>query len=352
MTSTRVVDDVAGLTPEWLTDVLAHSGHEGIVRAVTARPVGTGQMGSTYRLDIEYARGGGPTRLVVKLPSADPSIRAAGAMSYRAESLFYRKFAESLQVRVPHCYLAEISDDACAFTLVLEDMAPAEQGDQIAGCTVDQARAAALNVAGLHAPTWCDPSLRQLDGVIPSPADSADFVAGFFRDAAEQFLARHTLQDPTRRVLQKFAERYVDWATGRPEPFCLVHNDYRLDNLLFAPAGGPDSVIAVDWQVLSVGLPLNDVALLVATGLPTEVRPAAERGIVEAYRRALLHFGVEGYDSARCWDDYRHALFYPLHLTVFGAFTANVTERGGRMFTVMAERAVAAITDLDCFSIL
>ena len=63
------------------------------------------------------------------------------------------------------------------FTLVLEDLAPAESGDQIAGCSLDQARAAAVNVAGLHAPTWNDPSLRELDWLIPDLAAYPEMAA-------------------------------------------------------------------------------------------------------------------------------------------------------------------------------
>ena len=70
------------------------------------------------------------------------------------------------------------------------------------------------------------------------------------------------------------------------------------------------------------------------------------------YHRALLGFGIEDYDATRCWEDYRHSLFHGLHITVFGAFVAQATERGDRMFTVMAERTAAAILDLDAFSLL
>jgi hypothetical protein len=111
-------------------------------------------------------------------------------------------------------------------------------------------------------------------------------------------------------------------------------------------------VIAVDWQVVTVGLPLRDVAFLLATSLMPEDRRAGERAIVDAYHRRLVELGVSGYDSERCWDDYRYALFQAPFITVLGAFVGQRTERGDRMFTVMAERAATAIDDLDALALL
>jgi hypothetical protein len=55
----ETVDDV---TPEWMTAVLEQNGVGATVRSVSAEPVGTGQMGSCYRLLIDYAAGDGPDR--------------------------------------------------------------------------------------------------------------------------------------------------------------------------------------------------------------------------------------------------------------------------------------------------
>jgi Ser/Thr protein kinase RdoA (MazF antagonist) len=235
---------------------------------------------------------------------------------------------------------------------VLEDLAPAQQGDQISGCSVDQAAAAAVNVAGLHAPTWNDPSLRELDWLIPDLTANAEFAAPFLVGATEQFLGRYAVTRETAATLHRFAERFEDWATGHTEPFALLHSDYRLDNLLFAASDAPRPVVAVDWQVVMVGSPLRDVAFLVATGLSTESRRCGEKGIVDAYHRRLVELGVDGYSAERCWEDYRFGLFQGPFITVLGALVAQPTARGDEMFTVMAERSAAAINDLDAMSLL
>jgi hypothetical protein len=346
------VETVDAITAEWMTAVLEQNDIVGIVRSVTTEPVGTGQMGSCYRLFIDYAAGEGPDRLIVKLPATDPASRAAGQLGYRCETSFYREVANRVQVHIPHCYLAAMNERGDGFTLVLEDLAPAQQGDQIAGCSLDQAGAAAVNVAGLHAPTWNDPSLREFDWLIPDLAANAEFAAPFLVGATEQFLEHYAVTRDTAATLHRFAERFEDWATGHTEPFALLHSDYRLDNLLFARSDAPRPVVAVDWQVVMVGSPLRDVAFLVATGLSTENRRAGEKRIVEQYRQRLVELGVDGYSAERCWEDYRYGLFQGTFITVLGAFVAQPTARGDEMFTVMAERSAAAIIDLDAMSLL
>jgi hypothetical protein len=348
-TALESVDD---LTPEWTTAVLAHNGIAATVSRVSTVPVGNGQMGSCYRLFIGYGAGDGPDRLIVKLPATDAASRAAGQLGYRCETTFYREVADRVHLDIPRCYFAAMNACGDGFTLVLEDLAPAEAGDQIAGCSLNQARAAAVNVAGLHAPTWNDPSIRELDWLIPDLAAYPEMAAAFLVDATTQFLDRYEVTPDTAVTLRGFADRFVDWATGRPEPFAMLHSDYRLDNLLFAESDSPRPVVAVDWQVVTVGSPLRDVAFLVATGLSTASRRAGERGIVEAYHRRLFALGVDGYSIEQCWEDYRYGLFQGPLITVLGAFVAQPSARGDRMFAVMAERSSTAISDLDAMSLV
>ena len=348
----EIARGVTDVTPQWLTAVLQHSGIEAQVATITAAPIGTGQIGSCYRLTIDYAGGTGPATLVAKLPSDDPERRAADAFTYRCEVGFYREVAPRVLVRRPACYLAALSDSGDEFTLLLEDLSPAQPGDQITGCTVEQARAAVINLAGLHAPLWCDSSLAELGWLVPNGADFAEISAALYRDATSKFLDRYALSDETINVLTEFADKAQIWWQRRADPFALIHSDYRLDNLMFVEAAGEVSVTAVDWQSCSLGNPLRDVAYMVVTGLTEADRRSAERDLVVGYREALQQLGVTGYDVDRCWHDYRHSAFHAAIVTVFGASAARPSERGDRMFTVMAERAGSAIADLDALSLL
>ena len=62
----------------------------------------------------------------------------------------------------PHCYFAALESGTANVVLVMEDLAPAEQGDQISGCSVEQATMAIDEAAKLHGPRWGDPTLGDL----------------------------------------------------------------------------------------------------------------------------------------------------------------------------------------------
>jgi aminoglycoside phosphotransferase (APT) family kinase protein len=346
------IDDPADLTAPWLTDVLRTSGVNASVSDVAVTAVGTGQMASCYRATPSYGEGAGPEHLIVKLPAPDPTVRASGATTYRAEVRFYQQIAPGLDLPVPRSYFADVDVERAAFTLVLADMAPAAPGDQLTGCTPEQAEAAAVAIAGLHAGTWCDPTLGDQDWLIPSFAEMAPYMGPMLQETVDTFASKRTLAPATIDVFRRFAADFENWATGRPLPWSLLHNDYRLDNLLFAPAGTDlPPVTVLDWQSLSTGLPLRDVAFLLGTGLEPEVRRAHERRIVSAYHQELLQRGVSAYDAERCWDDYRHGLFHGPLICLLGDAIAAPTERGVEMFTVMAERTAAAIQDVDAFDV-
>jgi aminoglycoside phosphotransferase (APT) family kinase protein len=63
-------------------------------------------------------------------------------------------------------------------------------------------------------------------------------------------------------------ERLTAWlAEHRPESAeaTIVHGDYRLGNVMFAPGAPPRVVAIFDWELATIGDPLADVGYLVAT---------------------------------------------------------------------------------------
>jgi hypothetical protein len=335
----KVISERDELTASWLGEVLS-----GRVDAVDVEPIGTGQIGSCFRLCL--AGGGVPSRLVAKLPAADPAVRALLAGVYRTEVLFYREIAGTVSIPTPRCHHAGIDADATAFVLLLDDLSPAAQGDQLAGCSIVQAEQCVLGLAGLHGPRWCDAKLLAIDGLHHNTADDATGLSEVYGPAVETFIDRFAgrLSGEDQEILRGTVDVIGDWLLARPERFGLVHGDYRLDNLLFL-ADGSGAAVTVDWQTLSVGLPARDLSYFLATSLPVADRRVAERRLVGAYHEALLTQGVRDYPLELCWDDYRFALLQGPLITVLGCAYGTPTERGDAMFLTMASRACAAIRD-------
>ena len=363
-----VVSEPSELTPDWLTQVLRSptTGDDFAVTAAGCTPIGTGQMGASFRLELTYAgeAGGLPATMVAKLPSPDPSLRSMAAGAYRTELGFYRDLADTVALRTPQWHHAAISDDGASFVLLLEDLHPARQGDQIVGSTPAEAARAARSLAGLHGPRWCDPSLHDLAWVAPIDAEGADLLGQVTVSAVQVFAERFADRlDPDDVVLLgQVAEVMGAWILGRPERFAPVHGDFRMDNLMFFPDadvldtsgdGGPGRDLAtVDWQTVGVGLPARDLAYFLETSLDPELRRAHEGELVGEYHRVLLTFGVEDYSYDQCFDDYRFAALQGPLITVLGAAYGTRTERGDEMFLAMASRSCAAIRDLQSLTLI
>lgn len=334
------------ITPDWLGTALG-----GRVDAVELAPVGTGQIGTCFRVLVEGQDV--PQRLLAKLPPADRATRDMLAGTYRGEVRFYREIAPTVDIRVPACHFGEASPDTGDFVLLLEDLAPAEQGDQIAGCTPTQAHDAVANLAGLHGPRWCDETLTEIEGLTLDDPDSVALLEEMYGPTTELFIdgLGDLLSDEVRETLRACVPVLPRWMAGRGGRFGLVHGDYRLDNLLFPP-DEQRGVAAIDWQTLSLALPARDLAYFVGTGLAVEDRRTHERDLVETYHRRLTSYGVEGYPLEECWDDYRFSMLQGPLVATFGCAYSSRTERGDRMFAAMVERSCAAIRDLGTLDLV
>ena len=337
------------VTPQWLTDVL---GAEVVAADVT--PIGTGQTGATYRVAVTY---GGTTDLpatfVVKLPAQDEAVRARVALSYRSEHTFYTQLADTLEVPLPRCSHCAMTGDGDQFVLLLGDMAPAEQADQIRGCTEAEARLAVTALAGLHGPRWCDPAWLTLAGtVMPKPDEATarglgDITVLAAQTTLDKIGARMSAAD--RDTVLEAAGLVGDWLLTAPERFSLLHGDYRADNLLFDPQR--TRVTVVDWQTMAVGLPARDLSYFVATSLPPDDRADHERELVGLYHRALTGY-VDGYEPESCWDDYRFGMLQIPMITTLGFAFSAATDRGDDMSLAMLQRGARAIRELGTLEMI
>lgn len=354
-TTLPIADAPEALTADWLTGALRTSGvltDEAVVGAEVT-PVGTGQMCDSVRVHLTYDRGtDAPATVVAKLPAADPTSRttALSLRSYEIEVRFYQQLAPRLPIRTPHVHYSDIDVQTASFVLLMEDLAPARQGDQLLGCTPEQAAVAIDELPKLHAPRWNDPTLAEIDWLHRDPEQARMFMVNLlpmlWSGFRERYAARlgpevHEAGD----ALFANLERHM---TTPSEPWTVIHNDYRLDNLLFGPGHGDEATIAVvDWQTCSDGPAMTDVAYFIGAGLTPDDRRACERDLVRRYHTALLAAGVEGYDWDRCWHDHRRGTWAGLIMAVAASMLVEQTERGDEMFMTMARRHATHALDLD-----
>jgi Phosphotransferase enzyme family len=357
VTGLRIPRHPADVTSEWLSAALSARGEPVEVSDVGLAAIGTGQTGATYRIAATYAsdRGPLPETFVIKLPAQDDTVRDRVTLGYRSEIAFYAGLGQKTAVPTPECFYCEISEDGGDFALLLADMAPAVQGDQVAGCTPHEARLAVVALAGLHGPSWCDPTLLDLAEVaMPKPGDepAATGLGDVARISAEITLDKLGAQISVAdgETLTAAMSVVTPWLLAEPARYSLMHGDYRLDNMLFDPDGS--RITIVDWQTMGVGLPARDMSYFAATSLVPEARAAVEEQLVDDYHRALLAYGVAGYDRDTCWRDYRMGMLQAPLIASLGFAFAVSTQRGDEMVAVMLQRGCRAIRELKTLELV
>jgi hypothetical protein len=340
------------VTSDWLSSVLG-----GEVGPITQQRIGDGHIGVNVRIAMPDADAALPRSVVVKLPATDDTSLTTAAMlrHYERETKFYLELASTVDMRVPACLYGDWTAETNAFVLVLEDMAPATQGDQLTGCTLDQARDAVRELAKLHGPRWDDPTLFEVDWI---EHDSGDAEAGaglammwqmFFPGFAGTY--RSHLSADEFELAERFGSVIGTWRGGRTGPKAITHGDYRLDNMLFAtPEGGPP-VTVVDWQTPAHGSPITDLSYFVGAGLLPDDRREHERELIAVYLEALGAYGIT-LDEAWVWEQYRRDAFAGLAVAAMASQIVTLNDRSEAMFGAMAQRHLRQALDLDAFSLI
>ena len=340
------------VTPSWLASVLGVD-----VKLVDVTAIGTGQTGATYRVSATYPaeQSSAPTSFAVKLSAQDDAVRERVALGYRSEVEFYSRIADKMAIPVPRSFHTEISEDGADVVLLLADMAPAVQGDQIAGCSPTEARLAVQALAGLHGPSWCDPQWMDLSAIVmpkPGDDDAAKGLGDISQMAAGIVIDRlgDKITAADQETLVAAMSLVTPWLKAEPTRYALMHGDYRLDNMLFDP--DRTRITVVDWQTVGIGLPGRDLAYFTGTSLEPAIRSDIERDLVEAYHRSLLEFDVVGYDLDTCWTDYRLGVVQVPLLVALGTAFASTTDRGDDMMMAMLSRGCQAIRDLETLELI
>ena len=129
-------------------------------------------------------------------------------------------------------------------------------------------------------------------------------------------------------------------------PRTLVHGDYRADNLMYRDNGDGQDLLVIDWQITNQGAGTFDLGYLMSGSVDAEVRRGLEMDVLRRYHSQLLEGGVEGYDFAQCFHDYRRALLIGFTYCVQGGGAADLTHpRTIALLEGIARRCEAAVED-------
>lgn len=347
---------IATLTNEWWSEVFRTT-----VTAGQPSRIGDGLVGMNLRYSLTGE--GVPASVVVKLASEDETSRATGIAlrNYEREVRFYQEIASTIDVRAPHCFFADWNPTSGDFVLVLEDMAPAEQGNQLLGCSLEHARLAIDELVKMQGPRWNDATLWDIDWLTRrSETEGASQLGAIFSAVKPGFLAtfgaalHDVAGDDGERVIHDLEASLAGYLAAKDEPFTVVHGDFRLDNMLFAAqssgaaVGSPCTI--VDWQTPGHGNGISDLAYFIGAGLLPEQRRAHEWDLVDRYVAGIESYG-HSLDREWVRSHYRREALSGVVMAVVASQIVQRTERGDQMFTAMATRHVVQALDHDSLSL-
>ena len=349
MTQIPLISKPEQVSTDWLNKVFAEQGHDYQVSSLEQESIGTGQVGDNVRFTLTGSEGT-PKSVVGKFKSPDPISRETGIQqeTYVREVLFYQHLKSKVEIQIPHTYFVDCDPETHDFIILMEDLAPGKQGDQIAACTVDEAALAMEELAKLHGPTWGDESL--LSHSLLNKSDDKDKLGQLqmiYKMVLPGFLERYSesLSSEHIRIIELMLEYLPYYTEIYKGPKALIHSDYRLDNMMF---GGPHPLTIVDWQTLALGCGLSDASYCLGTSLSSANRIDEESAILKHYLDVLNSYKINlSWDE--CWQYYRAYSASGMIMAVIASMIVTETERGNEMFLAMARRSCQQNIELDGF---
>jgi hypothetical protein len=348
----------AGISPEWLTEVLRASLDippgvhvTGVDRIQVG--AGTGMMSELSRLNLTWSANapGLPTSLIAKYSSTNPTNRqvAMDFHVYEREVRYYNEIDARTSARTPRCYVCEMHGES--FVILMEDLAAYRTGSQAAGANLEDSELVIDELAALHAPFWGD--VDNLDWV-PHVADSyhATNMQNFARIGWDNMLRVFGAHIPDH--VRQRRDELLDaipalQARMDTPPITFVHGDLRLENLMFGTRPEHFPIVTLDWQGPLLSRGVFDLGLFMGHNVLTDVRRKHERALLERYVDRLASHGVN-YPFETAWEHYLDALLFQwVYATVVSGTLDSSDPRSLAWMSQMIARQVAATEDLNLF---
>jgi hypothetical protein len=342
----------------WFTTMLHDGRHlsksHGVVAATGTRMgAGEGMASLLWRFTLAYDQTtDAPQSVIVKLATDDPHrlFVMQSAKFYAREVRFYDELAADAPVRVPRCLHASIDPETSMFILVLEDVGELRHVDQVVGCGFDDAVQALRTLATFQARWWGQDLSDIATTFLPMNDGFNQFVVPMLHDQnwpAARIACPDAWPDDVSTFLDGFVAKVPQILDGLMGPNTLIHNDYRVDNLLW----DGDDIVVLDFQMSSIASGLLDFAYFVAQSIPKEVRKERFNDLLDTYLAALAANGVV-LDRDVAIDKYRRALVFGFMwpLGLMGSYE-TLDPRGRDLAKAMLDRHLSAVADVDALSL-
>ncbi|APE15078.1 phosphotransferase [Mycobacterium sp. WY10] len=348
-TNDIVIERPSDLTAEWLAATLGVP-----VTGFTVDRIGTGQMSECYRIGLTYDDGAaGPASVVLKVAATDPTSRQTGLALglYEREVKFYSDVAPRLGGPIAECYHTSYDPQTGIFALLLDDAAPAEVGNEIRGATIADATLALTELGRLHAPVIGSESLAEAEWLVRAAPLNQALVGQLWAGFADRY--GDAITPDQRLVCERLVASFDAYMADESVPERikgLVHGDYRLDNMLFGRPGSKRDLTVVDWQTVTWGPAMTDVAYFIGCALTIEDRRAHYDELLRAYHQGLGPDSAITADQVR--EGVRHQSFAGVMMAVVSSMLVERTERGDGMFLTMLDRHTSHVLDTGALDIL
>jgi hypothetical protein len=362
MTEMTIPNSPEELESGWLTDSLRGGGAIGPRCAVTDFETeligqGAGLIGTVVRIRPSYeeAVGEEPVTIIGKFSTTNEQNRdvAADLDLYAREVNFYRELAPALGEGCPACYLAILREDRRGCVILLEDFPDHAPGDQVRGCSLEEAEMVMRSAARFHA-TWWEAERPKI--LAPYADDHGQLARELALTVWPKMVSNWGHLMPP--YLRELGQEYFDLISvqqrsiSTPPNNTVAQGDMRLDNILFADGRAAPPLVMVDYQGPVWAKGVYDLSYFLTQSIDTDLRREHERSLLDAYRAELATLGIE-YDAEECWQDYRRASLctFALAVSISGALDAD-NDRTRNFMRLTISRASTAFDDLKLLDLL
>lgn len=321
-------------------------------RHVESVSVVGGDAGTSSRARLALSGTGVPESVFVKMPAETGATRMMGELGRlgHTEVRFYQQLADGLP-GVPRAYGAAFDALTGRYVLVLEDLAlsPCEFPDTLHPLDKDRAAMTVELLARVHAAFWGRLPQRSGSGPLgwlySASGDHTSLMTGSLLKMSTKRLAENTdIPVADGRFIDE-NYRAAAQLLDRP-PHTVMHGDAHPGNLFFR--NGEAGLL--DWQAVRRGHPGRELAYTLVTCMTTADRQAAERDLLDEYRRALAAAGGPTLGHDELWERYRLGAIYAYTAPVITAGLGGMQDEG--IALEGAKRGVAALADLETVAIL